>query len=138
MVGLEGEAYVLESISEGLKPYNTPGSYVYGTGPFNDPEKLMDVIWNAAEKCDIPIESINAEFDTPQFELTLRYADALKACDDFFLFRNMARELLYERGYVLSYLPKPFEKILRRFLLHTKLVGLRLAYVEMLHTEFPH
>lgn len=111
MIGLEGEAYVLESINDGLKPYSTPGSYVYGTGLFNDPEKLMDVIWSTAEKCDIPVESINAEYDAPQFELTLRYADALKACDDFFLFKNMAREVLYEKGYVLSYLPKPFEGI---------------------------
>ena len=111
LVGLEGEAYVLESISDGLKPYNTPGSYVYGTGPFNDPEGLMDLIWDQATKCGIPVESINAEFDNPQFELTLQYDDALKACDDFFLFRNMAREVLYERGYVLSYLPKPFKDI---------------------------
>jgi glutamine synthetase len=51
---------------------------------------------------------MNAEFDAPQFELTLRYADAMKAADDAFLFRQMAREVLYKRGYLLSFLPKPF------------------------------
>ena len=60
-----------------------------------------------AWKCGIPIESINAEYDSPQFELTLEYTDALKACDDFFLFRTMAREVLYRRGYLLSFMPKP-------------------------------
>lgn len=108
MVGLEGEAYVFQRGADGAwVPYNTPGAFVYGTGPFTDPDGLIDLIWQAAHACGIPIESLNAEYDAPQFELTLRYADALKACDDFFLFRTMARELLFRRGYLLSFMPKP-------------------------------
>ena len=107
MIGFEGEGYVFEQTEQGLEPYKTPGSYVYGTGPFNDPEGLMSEIWEHAAACNISIESLNAEFDAPQYELTLAYTDALKACDDFFLFKNMSRELLYKRGYLLSYMPKP-------------------------------
>jgi len=107
MIGLEGEAYVFEKSDDGWRPYDTPGACVYGTGPFVDPAGLMDDIWNMAAHCGFPIESLNAEFDAPQFELTLEYADAMKACDDFFLFRNMARELVYKRGYLLSFMPKP-------------------------------
>jgi glutamine synthetase len=88
-------------------PYDTPGGFVYGTGPFTDPAGLIDEIWEMAYRCGLPVESINAEYDASQFELTLGYADALKACDDLFLFRNMARELLYRRGYLLSFMPKP-------------------------------
>jgi len=109
MVGIEMEAYIFQKADDGSwVPYETPGSFVYGTGPFTDPAGLIDDIWAMAAKCGIPIESINAEFDTPQFELTLRFADALKAVDDCFLFRQMARELLIRRGYLLSFLPKPF------------------------------
>lgn len=109
MVGIEMEAYIFQKSAEGgWVPYDTPGSFVYGTGPFTDPAGLVDDIWAMAADCGIPIESINAEFDTPQFELTLRFADALKAVDDCFLFRQMARELLIRRGYLLSFLPKPF------------------------------
>lgn len=109
MVGIEMEAYIFQKSPEGeWVPYETPGAFVYGTGPFVDPAGLIDDIWEMAAHCGIPIESINAEFDTPQFELTLRYADALKAADDCFLFRQMARELLIRRGYLLSFLPKPF------------------------------
>lgn len=108
MIGLEGEAFVVKKENDTLVPYDSPGSYVYGTGAFNDPEDLMSDIWEAARKCNIPVESLNAEFDAPQFELTLKYADALKACDDFFLFRNLARETLYKKGYLLTFLPKPF------------------------------
>ena len=107
MIGFEGEGYVLRKTEDGLEPYASPGSFVYGTGPFNDPENLMKDVWEKAAKCGIEIESLNAEFDAPQYEMTLAYDHALKACDDFFLFRNMARETLYEKGYLLSFLPKP-------------------------------
>jgi glutamine synthetase len=109
MVGIEMEAYVFQRDAQGQwVPYDTPGAFVYGTGPFTDPAGLVDTIWEAAHACGIPIESMNAEYDTPQFELTLRFADALKAADDAFLFRQMARELLLRKGYLLSFLPKPF------------------------------
>ena len=109
-IGFEGEAFVFQrSENGGWVPYDTPGSFVYGTGPFADPEGLIDEIWNMAYRCNIPVESINSEYDASQFELTLCYADAMKACDDFFLFRTMARELLYKRGYLLSFMPKPIE-----------------------------
>jgi glutamine synthetase len=109
MVGIEMEAYIFQRDSDAeWVPYDTPGAFVYGTGPFSDPAGLVESIWACADACNLPIESINAEFDTPQFELTLRFADALKAADDAFLFRQMAREILYKRGYLLSFLPKPF------------------------------
>lgn len=107
-IGFEGEAYIFQKDDAGnWVPYDTPGAFVYGTGPFIDPEGLIDDLWRMAHRCGLPIESINAEFDTPQFELTLQYADAMKACDDFFLFRTMARETLLKRGYLLSFMPKP-------------------------------
>jgi glutamine synthetase len=109
MVGIEMEAYVFQRGADGAwVPYETPGAFVYGTGPFTDPAGLVDTIWDVAHACGIPIESINAEYDAPQFELTLRFADALKAADDAFLFRQMAREVLLRKGYLLSFLPKPF------------------------------
>ena len=108
MIGIEGEAYIFQRGEDGAwVPYDTPGAFVYGTGPFIDPAGLIDEIWETAYRCGLPIESINAEYDSPQFELTLQYTDALKACDDFFLFRTMAREVLYKRGYLLSFMPKP-------------------------------
>ena len=54
------------------------------------------------------LESINAEFDQGQFELTLRYDDALKAADDAFLFRVLAREAALEQGLRMTFLGKPF------------------------------
>lgn len=108
MVGLETEAYVFQKDADGVwRPYDTPGAFVYGTGPENDPRGLTDEIWEAAHKADIPIESMNGEYDNGQFEFTLRFDEAVKACDDAFLLRSMAREIAFKKGLLLSFMPKP-------------------------------
>ncbi len=108
MIGLETEAYVFQRDEDGVwRPYDTPGAFVYGTGPENDPRGLNDEIWEAAHTAGIPIESMNGEFDNGQFELTLKFDHALKACDDAFLMRTMAREIAFKKGLLLSFMPKP-------------------------------
>lgn len=108
MIGLETEGYVFQRDEDGVwRPYDTPGAFVYGTGPENDPRGLTDEIWEAAHAAGIPIESMNGEFDNGQFELTLCFGDAVKACDDAFLMRSMARELAFKKGLLLSFMPKP-------------------------------
>ncbi|MEM7242821.1 MAG: glutamine synthetase family protein [Pseudomonadota bacterium] len=108
MVGLETEAYLFQRDADGIwRPYDTPGAFVYGTGPENDPKGVMEEIWETAQACDIPIESMNGEYDNGQFELTLRFTDAVKACDDAFLLRVMAREIALKKDLLLTFLPKP-------------------------------
>lgn len=51
-VGIELEAYLLESDGDGgWKPFDTPNTYVYGTGPMADPTGLIDEIMQTAESC---------------------------------------------------------------------------------------
>jgi len=108
MVGLEFEAYVFERDEDGVWiPYNTPGAFVYGTGPSNDPKNLMAKIWEGATDIGLPVESINGEYDNGQFELTLGFDEALKACDNAFLFKTMAKEIALSEGLILSFMPKP-------------------------------
>lgn len=108
-VGIELEAFVMQPDGKGgWTEWDTPGAYVYGTGPAVDPVGLLDDLMATADACGLPIESINSEYDTPQFELTLVYDDALKAVDDIFIFKLMARELAFRRGLLLTYIGKPF------------------------------
>lgn len=111
-VGLELEAYVLEPEGDGgWRRWRTPRSMVYGTGPGSDPAGLLDGIMDAAATSKFRIESINAEFDESQFELTLEHDDALRAVDDAFLFRVMAREVALSRGLDLTFMGKPFSGV---------------------------
>lgn len=111
-VGIELEAYAYTRDPEGRwQPYDTPGSFVYSTGPFSDPLGFTDTIWEKAGECGFDLEMVTSEFDSPQFEFTLRYDDALKAADDVFLFRLMAREVAMEQGILLTFMPKPIAEL---------------------------
>ncbi len=107
-VGLELEAYAFQRDADGkLVPYRTPGAYVYSTGRLADPLRFTDAIWNKATELGFKIDCATSEFDAPQFEFTLTYDDAVRAVDDIFLFRLMAREIALDYGIVLSFMPKP-------------------------------
>ncbi|QBF30602.1 glutamine synthetase family protein [Thalassococcus sp. S3] len=107
-IGIELEAYALQADEKGrLMPYDAPGGVVYGTGPFADPLRFNDRIWEMADQMGFSLDLITAEFDTPQFEYTLTFDEAVKAVDDIVLFRLMAREIALEYGIVLSFMPKP-------------------------------
>ena len=108
MVGFELEAFLFEPDGDqGWNPIHTPGSYVYGTGTAVDPSGTIEEIMQTAHEMGIELESVNSEYDDGQFELTLRYGEALKAADDAFLFKVMAREVAAKRGYLLAFMGKP-------------------------------
>jgi glutamine synthetase len=108
MVGLELEAFLFEPDGEGgWKPIHTPGSYVYGTGTAVDPTGTIEQVMDTALAMGIELESVNSEYDDGQFELTLRYQEAVRAADDAFLFKVMAKEVAAKRGYLLTFMGKP-------------------------------
>ncbi|NDW51803.1 glutamine synthetase family protein [Aliiroseovarius sp. PrR006] len=108
MVGIELECFALMANEVGrLVPYDAPGGVVYGTGPFTDPLRFTDDIWERAEKLGFNLEMMTGEYDSPQFEFTLTFDEALKHVDDIVLFRQMAREVALEHGLVLTFMPKP-------------------------------
>ena len=107
-VGIELEAYAFVRQDDGtIVPYDTPGGVVYGTGPFTDPNRFTDAIWAKADEIGLPLDLITAEYDTPQFEFTLSFDDAVRHVDTVVLFRQMAREIALAHGIILSFLPKP-------------------------------
>lgn len=111
-IGIELEAYALQGGEDGrLRPYDAPGGVVYGTGPFSDPMRINDVIWNKAHEMGFKLDLITAEYDSPQFEYTLSFSDALEALDDVVLFRQMAREVALDHGIILTFLPKPLSEM---------------------------
>lgn len=111
-VGIELEAYLLEPTEDGgWKRFHNPRALVYGTGPSNDPTGVIDEIMARSVVCGFRPESINAEFDESQYELTLEYDDALTTADNVFLFRIMAREVALMNGLDLTFLGKPFNEL---------------------------
>ncbi len=111
-VGIELEAFAFTKDCDGnWQPYDTPGAFVYGTGPFVDPIALTEAIYEKAQLCGFSLEMITSEFDSPQFEFTLKYDDVLNAADDAFLFRQLARETAFNQGVLLTFMPKPIQEL---------------------------
>jgi glutamine synthetase len=107
-LGFELEAFLFEPDgNRGWGPIHSPGSYVYGTGTAVDPSGTINEIMDTARDIGIELESVNSEYDDGQFELTLRYDEAMRAADDAFLFRVMAKEIAARRGYLLAFMGKP-------------------------------
>lgn len=107
-VGIELEAYAFVRNTDGaLVPYDNAGGVVYGTGNFTDPRRFTDAIWSKAQDIGLPLDLITAEYDTPQFEFTLTVDSAVDHVDSVVLFRQMAREIAWDHGIILSFLPKP-------------------------------
>jgi glutamine synthetase len=108
-VGLELEAYLMKKDAAGrLRVIDTPGGYVYGTGRAVDPDGVLDDVMNVSEEVGLRLESVHSEYDNGQFELTLEHDDALRASDDAFLFKVLAKEVAHRKGYHLTFLGKPF------------------------------
>jgi glutamine synthetase len=107
-VGIELEAFAfVRGVDGKIVPYDNPGGVVYGTGNFTDPARFTDAIWDKAQEIGLPLDLITAEYDTPQFEFTLTFDRAVEHVDTVVLFRQMAREVAWDHGVLLSFLPKP-------------------------------
>ncbi len=107
-VGIELEAMLFQPDGKGgWEPWHTPGGYVYGTGIAVDPTGVIDDVMRTADAAGLPVESINSEYDIPQFELTLQYRDALDAVDDAFLFKVLTREVAHRHGLLATFMGRP-------------------------------
>jgi glutamine synthetase len=87
---------------------DTPASRVYGTGMAVDPEGIVADIVDTAAACSLDIEAWCTEFDDAQFEINIRYRDAIAAADDAFLFRVLAHEVAARHGHRATFMGRPF------------------------------
>ena len=89
-------------------PLTTPGSRVYGTGTAVDPDGVVAEIVEAAIGSGMDVEAWCTEFDDSQFEVNIRYREAVSAADDAFLFRVLAHEIATSRGHRATFIGRPF------------------------------
>jgi len=108
-LAFEFEFYLLRPDGDGgWMPLATPGSRVYGTGMAVDPDGVVNQIVETAADCGMAIEAWCTEFDDSQFEVNIRYRDALPAADDAFLFRVLAHEVASRHGHRATFIGRPF------------------------------
>ena len=110
-LAFEFEFFLLEPDGDGgWRPITLPSHRVYGTGQAVDPLGIVDEIVAAAVRCGFPVEGWGSEFDTSSYEVNIRYRDALQAADDAFLFRVLVHEIVARRGYLATFMGRPFNE----------------------------
>jgi glutamine synthetase len=108
-VAFEFEFYLLKPDgSGGWASIETPSSRVYGTGMAVDPDGIVGEIVDKAASCGLDVEAWCTEFDDAQFEINIKYQDAVAAADDAFLFRVLAHEVAARHGHRATFLGRPF------------------------------
>lgn len=81
--------------------------YTYGVYGGGLDEDVIGEIRRQLAEAGIRVEACNPETGPGQFELNIRYGDALKAADDGFVYKNGVKQIAAQRGLMASFMAKP-------------------------------
>jgi glutamine synthetase len=96
---LAGRDYRLTPISP--RPY----TYLVSRASLDAP--LLGQLRDGLEAAGITVEALNPETGPGQYEINTRYAGAMRAADDAFLFKNGIKEIAAAQGLLATFMAKP-------------------------------
>jgi glutamine synthetase len=102
-VGFEIEFYLLDAVTR-LPRHDDIQCYGMARGAEYEP--VLAPIRNQLVEFGIPIEASNAEFAPGQFEVNMRYGEAMATADNAVLFRNSVKEIAAQHGFLASFMAK--------------------------------
>ena len=103
--GVELEFYLLDP--ETHRPTDQ-GISVYGLARGARYEHILGPIRNLCTGMGITVEVSNPEYAPGQFEINIRYDDAMRSADNAMLFRNAVKEIAWNHGFLATFMAKPF------------------------------
>ena len=112
-IGYEFEFYVFRETAESahekrhmaLTPL-APGVHTYNLYRGTVAEPLMGDLRRFMAQYGIPMEACNTEAGPGQFEISLRYADAMRAADQAVLYKVGVKEIAARHGFLASFMAK--------------------------------
>lgn len=108
--GLEPEFFLLQKGPGGYdaEPGDTLEKPSYDSKSLLRRRGFLEKLTASLDACGLQVFQIDHEDAGGQFEVNYRYADALKAADNFMLFKMAAQHIAEEQGMLFSMMPKPF------------------------------
>jgi len=108
--GLEPEFFLLQKGPGGYdaESGDTLEKPSYDTKSLLRRRSFLDKLTTSLNECGLGVYQIDHEDATGQFEVNYHYADALRAADNFMLFKMAAHHIAEEEGLLFSMMPKPF------------------------------
>jgi len=87
-----------------LEPLSTGPAYGYTRAALD--EKYLGPLRRSIVAAGIPVEAINPEAAAGQFEITIRYDEALKTADQALHYKDFVKELLGKQGLTATFIAK--------------------------------
>ena len=113
----ELEFYLIDDAGTDLQPPPSPrsgkrrlGGEMLSIRALDAFDAFFTELYDACEAMDIPAEAAISESGMGQYEINLSHGPALKAADDAFLFKLLARGLARRHGFAASFMAKPYEE----------------------------
>lgn len=108
--GLEPEFFLLQKGAGGYdaESGDTLEKPSYDTKSLLRRRSFLDKLTTSLNECGLGVYQIDHEDATGQFEVNYHYADALRAADNFMLFKMAAHHIAEEEDMLFSMMPKPF------------------------------
>lgn len=107
--GHELEFFLLRAGSNGYEQYAAQPGMVYTQTPSVDTEGVIREMEDAVCALGLPYVCSNQEYFGSQWEINLRYADALEAADDSHLLKLAIKEIASKHGLMATFMGKPLE-----------------------------
>ncbi|MCR9126034.1 MAG: glutamine synthetase family protein [Rhodobacteraceae bacterium] len=112
----EMEFTLVDDQSDTLRAPRHPrtGRWISGPGILSMPlldafDDYFSALYEACEAMGIPAQTAMSESGVGQFEVTLMHQDAMRAADDAWLFKVLARGLARQQGFAATFMAKPYE-----------------------------
>lgn len=104
----EGRVQPARAVLDGRASNKTE---VYSVDHLHGMEPLFSDIYAAAERQDIPAETVISEYAPGQYELTLNYRpDVMRAADDLIMLKRLVRMQARRHGVTACFMAKPIER----------------------------
>jgi glutamine synthetase len=106
-VGFEAELMLFEPVGDGeYRPADADGMFTLNG--LDRHYTLWRRVIDSLHGMGVAVEQLGKEYGPGQYEATTRYAEPLKAVDDYLSFKEVVRALAREAGWVASFMPKPY------------------------------
>jgi glutamine synthetase len=111
VAGHELEFFLLRPNGSGYEQYAKQPGLVYTLSPSVDTEGVLRKMEDAVAAMGLPLIASNQEYFGSQWEINLRYDDALKAADDAHLLKLAVKEIAAQHGLVATFMGKPIQEL---------------------------
>jgi glutamine synthetase len=112
VAGHELEFFLLRPGADGngYEQYAKQPGLVYTHSPSVDTEGVLREMEDAVAAMGLPLVGASQEYFGSQWEINLRYDEALRAADDAHLFKLAVKEIAAKHGLVATFMGKPLEE----------------------------